>query len=268
MPEIGEEKIEYRSARMQLTHYTWLSCLDCGKCRWVETKSLKRRTYTGLCNLCRGRRFIYLTHTPEAIKKNRLSRTGGTTSLLGTKLSDFHRSQISIGLRNSDRTWTMLDETKRKISLTLMGHPDNLTEEGRERIATACRNRIWLDASRAKSSATRKNLLTEHPEMIKHSLAFTSEPNKTEQRLLEIVKHFGFKFVGGGQKYIGYMVPDFWNGDHKLIEMFGDYWHRGDNPQDKIDAFAKYGYSCLVIWEHELKDSKAVSSRVKEFVNA
>lgn len=45
------------------------------------------------------------------------------------------------------------------------------------------------------------------------------------------------------------MFPDFVNiKKRKVIEGFGDYWHRNDNPQDKIDSFGKFGYDCLIIW--------------------
>ena len=49
------------------------------------------------------------------------------------------------------------------------------------------------------------------------------------------------------------MAPDFLstNGQRKVIEVFGDYWHKGEDPQGRIDAFAKLGFKCLVIWEHE-----------------
>ena len=75
-----------------------------------------------------------------------------------------------------------------------------------------------------------------------------------------------WKFVGDGQLIIGRKCPDFTNiGDKKaLIELFGDFWHKGQDSQERIDHFKKYGYSCLVIWENELKDTESVISKVKE----
>jgi len=62
--------------------------------------------------------------------------------------------------------------------------------------------------------------------------------------------------------------PDFKvDGQRKVIEIYGDYWHRNDKPQDIIDAFARISYQCMVIWEHEIhEDIKGVLDRVAEFV--
>ena len=50
-----------------------------------------------------------------------------------------------------------------------------------------------------------------------------------------------------------YRIPDFVNRkDKKIIEVYGDYWHRGENPQDKIDEYSRVGWDCIVIWEHEI----------------
>jgi len=48
-----------------------------------------------------------------------------------------------------------------------------------------------------------------------------------------------------------------------LIELFGDYWHRDQDPQKRIDHFARYGYKCLVIWEKELDNPNQVIEKVK-----
>ena len=49
--------------------------------------------------------------------------------------------------------------------------------------------------------------------------------------------------------------------------LFGDFWHRGDNPEERIDFFAGFGYSCLVIWEHEVYAGiDAVKQRVIDFL--
>jgi len=87
-------------------------------------------------------------------------------------------------------------------------------------------------------------------------------PNRLELKLLKILTPFGFQYVGDGQLIIGGKCPDFWNGDHKLIELYGDYWHSGDNPEERIDHFGKHGYDCLVIWEHELQNMEQMKAKV------
>ena len=47
--------------------------------------------------------------------------------------------------------------------------------------------------------------------------------------------------------------PDFIvDGQKKVIEIFGDYWHKGENPEDKIKEYGDVGYKCLVFWESEV----------------
>lgn len=96
--------------------------------------------------------------------------------------------------------------------------------------------------------------------------AFGMRPNHLESEVQAAIKQFGFVYVGDGQLAVGGKVPDFWNGDHKIVEVYGDYWHAGQNPQDRIDLFKAQGYDCLVVWEHEWQeDPAAVVERVREF---
>lgn len=96
-------------------------------------------------------------------------------------------------------------------------------------------------------------------------------PNKTELWLEQFLNNLypnEWKFVGDGQLIIAGKCPDFVNvnGQKKLIELWGDYWHKGENPQDRMDIFKKYGFSTLVIWGHELKDKDTVKNRIKYFM--
>ena len=93
-------------------------------------------------------------------------------------------------------------------------------------------------------------------------------PNKAEVVLAITLQQFGFRYVGDGQLVIAGKCPDFWNGDHKVIELFGDYWHRGEEPEARIQHFQGAGYGCLVIWEHELEDEVTVSTKVCAFVES
>jgi len=83
--------------------------------------------------------------------------------------------------------------------------------------------------------------------------AVCASPNKPEQYLASLLGIL-WKYTGSGELIIGGKCPDFWDGDKRLMELYGDYWHRGENPQDRIDYFKEYGYDCAVIWESELYD--------------
>lgn len=87
-------------------------------------------------------------------------------------------------------------------------------------------------------------------------------PNKPESALLELLRPLGFEY--NSTRIIGGLVPDFIHKkDSKIVEMFGDYWHRNDNPKQKQAIYHRQGYRCVIIWEHELADPKAVLRKVK-----
>ena len=86
-------------------------------------------------------------------------------------------------------------------------------------------------------------------------------PNKKEQYirwLLQVIFPKEYKFVGDGSVIIGRYCPDFINinGQKKLIEFFGDYWHEGDDEGNRIFQFRLFGFDTLIIWEHELNDDE------------
>ena len=81
-----------------------------------------------------------------------------------------------------------------------------------------------------------------------------------------------YKYTGDGDYIIGGMCPDFSNinGQKKVIELYGDYWHSEEvrelslkeEEQRKITKYTEHGFACLVIWERELK-----SKTTAELVN-
>ena len=80
-------------------------------------------------------------------------------------------------------------------------------------------------------------------------------PNKLEISVLELLP-VGWRYVGDGTLIVGTKCPDFWDGGTRLIEAYGDYWHKGQDPQERIDYFAERGYECMVIWEHEVHENR------------
>lgn len=121
----------------------------------------------------------------------------------------------------------------------------------------------WLDKNRRGENAPmygKHTPLTE--EHLKKILkAVCAAPNKKEQYLYWILQEIfpnEYKFVGDGSVIIGGFSPDFINinGQKKLIEHFGDYWHKGDDEGNRIFQFKLFGFDTLVIWEHELNDNE------------
>lgn len=95
-------------------------------------------------------------------------------------------------------------------------------------------------------------------------------PNKPETIILNLLGrlyHGQWKYTGDFSFIINGKSPDFvnCNGQKKIIELFGDYWHKGQDPQDRINAFKPFGYDTLIIWERELKDIDSVIKKIHEF---
>lgn len=96
-----------------------------------------------------------------------------------------------------------------------------------------------------------------------------STPEIQLKNILDICFPNEFTYTGDGKAgiVIGNMIPDFYSDSKKkVIEVFGDYWHSGENPINRISNYKKFGFDCLVIWEHELKNKKKVIEEVRKFV--
>ena len=119
------------------------------------------------------------------------------------------------------------------------------------------------------------------PEMLKKMLKKSNVfPNKPEKIMISLLKNnnLPYTYVGNGELVIGGKVPDFanCNGQKKLIEVFGDYWH---NPDIKNDVkwhqteegtrvvYSKLGFKVLIVWEHELENLDEVLEKVRRFDN-
>jgi len=95
------------------------------------------------------------------------------------------------------------------------------------------------------------------------------QPNKKEILLSNLLQELflPYRYVGNGQFILGGKCPDFLNvnGQKKLIELFGDFWHKGENPQGRIDYFKQYGFETLVIWECELAKPNELKTKLANF---
>lgn len=106
------------------------------------------------------------------------------------------------------------------------------------------------------------------------------KPNKSEKILNTLLKQIlpkEYKYVGDGKVILGGFNPDFINvnGQKKIIELFGCYWHKcnlcgfgnGKRPIDagRLKEYSKLGYSTLIVWGHELKDLDKIKNRILEF---
>jgi len=195
-------------------------------------------------------------HTEETKTKMRKSRTDAQKE--NYHLAAVQRSQnpdYIEKLRKARKGYKASSYTKEKISSSSRGRKMPCrSSEYREKLRNSSLA-FWRDPIKAKERWR----------------TFCRKPTSIEVTLEKILeRHFPteWKYVGNGEFILAGKCPDFVNinGSKALIELYGDYWHRNDNPQDRIDLFAKYGYSTLVIWEHELKEEGLVIDRIRLFM--
>lgn len=139
--------------------------------------------------------------------------------------------------------------------------------ENRSRAAVIACNR---PERKAKCSKIMKEKWKDSEFVKKQMKAKYVRQNKQEKYLEDVLNDLypnEYKFVGDGEVIIGGCCPDFVNinGQKKIIEFFGDYWHRNDLRGSRERFFAKYGYDTLVVWGKELKDMEMVKFRIHRF---
>lgn len=153
-----------------------------------------------------------------------------------------------------------------KISLALKGRkqPPDLVEKNKQSHLL-----YWQNATLEWKEKWLRSVL----------ISANIKPNKQELKLLGILDEYcpnKWIYSGDGkvkEAIVGSKCPDFWNGDHKFIEFFGDFWHseevtgrtKEEEENEKTRFFAKYGYDILIIWEHELKNQAELVLKIKEF---
>ncbi len=154
-----------------------------------------------------------------------------------------------IGDKSRER-WANLEYRERAIKAMTGWHQTEEWKANQSKIAKEC----WLDPLYAHKVLSG---------VCKH-------PNKKESLLMDMINEVApnqYRFTGDGSFAIYNLHPDFTNcnGQKKVIEHYGRGWHRGENPQNRIDKFAEFGFDCLIVWEQELSNRAKVILRIKEF---
>jgi len=135
-----------------------------------------------------------------------------------------------------------------------------------------CGKELAHASHRRCNSCARKYLWTLRDFQKKQALAQNRKPNTKEIILNKILnKNYPneYKYVGDFQFWLGGKNPDFMNmnSQKKLIEFYGNYWHKDENPKGRIRHFKKYGFDTLVIWERELKNISRLERKLNRFHN-
>jgi len=203
--------------------------------------------------------------------------------LKGYFVSGEARSLLSKALKGRTKS----DSTKAKMSSSQklrMANPLNnpqygkhLTEECKAKISKSSASRLHTEETKHKISDAAK-LSWQNPEYrdrcIRATIAAShTRPSEPERVVLNLLnEHYPteWEYVGDGSFILAGKNPDFVNvnGRKQIIEVFGDFWHKGEDPEDRIEIFRHYGYDTLVIWERELKNLDAVLVKVNSFASS
>lgn len=182
-----------------------------------------------------------------------IGRTSWNKGLARSGFSGHHvTEELKLRLRQANLGKSMSAEAKAKISQFQKGSKHSPVTCEKRRVAMLAK---WKEIKYAQGVWD----------------AIHRQPNWLELRLLELLNKLypnEWAYVGNGKLIIDGKCPDFVNvnGKKQLIELYGDHWHKGHNPQDRIDFFKNFGYKTLVIYGHELrKDMPKVLSKLKAF---
>ena len=148
-------------------------------------------------------------------------------------------------------------------------YPDAYTHCLKRRIGIgkAARGKLWSKERRSSFSEYKKEWYKDPENLAKQIRSFSEIilPTGIECYLLAIVQRYSLPYQYTGNMYTGLFgnkVPDFIKDiDKVVVEVNGNYWHskkktgrtKEQEEQNQIEYYRKYGYSCIVIWEHELK---------------
>lgn len=243
-----------------------------GKHPSEETRHKLRTAKIGWISPMKGRKSSEETKRKlsEALKKrweNPEYRDFQSKVHKGRTISEEQRERISKA--NSGRVKSA--ETIRKIS---EGHKGkHLSKEHREKLSRIGKGRKFADTHRERISRAQSRNWKNGEFARKMGIAWAVKPNKPEAILLNLLNGLypsQWKYTGDFSFTINGKCPDFvnCNGQKKIIELFGDYWHRGDNPKDRAELFRPFGYETLVIWERELSDMDSLFRKLDAFMVA
>jgi len=212
-------------------------------------------------------------HSNPENRRRWRDKVAAAAKLAGNKMIGRKRPECGHASWNTGLT----KETSAKVANIAAKCSRPRSKEACKNIAAACadrknKNPEWykkICAINRKNAVARKGVPRSVEFMRK--LLNAKKPTSIEIQFMNLVKknNLPYRYVGDGKFWIGNKNPDFIHTDRskrEVIELYGDYWHRGHNPQDRIDLFAKSNFKCTVIWEREFKRDDW-EERVLEAIN-
>lgn len=129
------------------------------------------------------------------------------------------------------------------------------------------------EETKKKLSVASKNNFKDINYIKKWQKSLHNLPNKLEQ-YFDVNTPSEVVYTGNGKFFLSFKNgtnknPDFIVKDkRKVIELFGKYWHREDDPQELIQQYSEIGFECLVFWDYEVyQDTENVLRKVNKFIS-
>lgn len=213
--------------------------------------------------------------------------------LKGHIITDATKNKIS----KSNTGKTASEETKQLLSKIGKEKFESMSVEEREKFTKSSLGISKPESTRAKiGKAQQDNWKGNDKRKLKASVVAKAQrndpeyvsklmkscqlkPNKPETLLYSIIQELTDDYalnVDGSVMILGGKIPDFVNinGQKKVVELFGDYWHgsqvtgRNRSQEEKLrkGLFKKFGYSTLIIWELELQSIETLKRKLITFM--
>lgn len=178
------------------------------------------------------------------------ARAAIAASLSGRKLDPEHVRRSVEARQQRRAAGAYANAPKRKTR----GSP---SPEQRQRISESLRGHPVSEDTRAKLSARGRDNW-QNMEYRQRMLELRDTyPNGLERSLIPDMDLLGFRYTGDGSFWVhdrtGSHNPDFkQTGFNRVVEVWGDYWHRDDDPQAALAWYAAHGFAALIVWERDL----------------
>lgn len=180
-----------------------------------------------------------------------------------------NKSEVKIKLSKGQiKRFKDLKEREKASKIALKRFQDPKEREKQSKRMIEAQNRPEAKEKK-KKNATKS--WTDPEFQKKQAIARVLKPNNLELLFDELTPDI-VRYVGDLQFFIVTNKrthnPDFKvHNQKKIIELFGDYWHEGEDPNNMIKEYKRVGWNCKVFWEHEIyNEPKKVLEEVLEFI--
>lgn len=173
--------------------------------------------------------------------------------------------------RRKNGSYKVREETKEKIRKSLLGRKVSWSKERlanfRIKMCGLNNHSKRLDV-RKKLSESGKKYYANLPSKYKRD--FQRKPNIPEKEIDNLTPNI-IRYTGDKSYWVQCedktRNPDFKvRGQKKLIELFGEYWHKPEEERVYIDEYEKVGYDCLIVWYRDwISNKDRELNRILEF---